>query len=112
MVHLRTSALIAALIAAVSLVGAVTPAAFAQDTTVATGNTVDSEQSTSFSATISQTQSPSNDASSQTQSPSSAEQDQGFCLQANQQNAAAGNTASNSASNSISATDNSEVDCS
>jgi hypothetical protein len=86
-----------ALIAAMSLLGAVTPAAFAQN-----GNTVTADQSNSFSATISQSQSPSRDASSQ---------EQGFCLQANQQNAAAGNDATNTASNTISASDRSEVDC-
>ena len=94
MIHLRSSALIAALLAVVSLVGAVTPAAFAQD-----GNTVTADQSNGFSATISQTQSDDR-------------QEQGFCLQSNQQNAAAGNDATNSATNAISATDNSEVECS
>jgi hypothetical protein len=93
MVHLRTSALIAALVAAVSLVGAVTPAAFAQ-------NTVTAFQSNSFTADISQSQSGSSGGSSQ-----------GFCLQANQQNAAAGDDATNSATNEISANDDSEVDC-
>jgi uncharacterized membrane protein len=96
MIHQKTSALIAALIAAVSLVGVVTPAAFAQ-------NTVEADQSNSFSATIGQNQEASGD---------DITQDQGFCLQVNQQNAAAGNDATNTGSNSISANDESTVDCS
>jgi hypothetical protein len=96
MVRLRILALIATLIAAVPLVGTVTPSAFAQNTVTAT-------QSNSFTADISQSQSSSGDESSQ---------DQGFCLQANQQNAAAGRDARNTASNSISANDDSTVDCS
>jgi uncharacterized low-complexity protein len=93
MISPKTTALIAALIAAVSLVGAVTPAAFAQ-------NSVDATQSNSFTVDV-----------AQAQEASTGEQEQGFCLQANQQNAAAGNDASNSASNTISASDRSEVDC-
>jgi hypothetical protein len=96
MIHQRTSVLIAVLIAAVSLVGAVTPAAFAQ-------NTVDADQSNSFSVTLGLSQSAEGD---------DITQDQGFCLQANQQNAAAGNDATNAASNSIAANDGSTVDCS
>jgi hypothetical protein len=99
-IDVRTTALIAALlIAAVSLIGAaVPPAAFAQNTVTAT-------QSNSFTADISQSE------SSSTGGSGSSEQEQGFCLQANQQNAAAGNDASNTASNNIKAKKNSEVDC-
>jgi hypothetical protein len=89
MIDLRTTALIAV----VSLVGAATPAAFAQD-----GNTLTADQSNGFSATISQTQSDD-------------DQEQGFCLQSNQQNAAAGNDATNTGVNAIVANDESEVDC-
>jgi hypothetical protein len=95
----KTTALTTALIiAAMSLLGAVTPAAFAQ-------NTVSATQSNSFTADISQSQSSSGDFSESSQ-------DQGFCLQVNQQNAAAGDDAANFASNSIIANDDSEVDCS
>jgi predicted PurR-regulated permease PerM len=96
MIHQRTSVLIAVLIAAVSLVGVVTPAAFAQNTVTAT-------QSNSFTADVSMSQSAEGD---------DITQDQGFCLQVNQQNAAAGNDATNTGSNSISADGESTVDCS
>jgi hypothetical protein len=103
MIPLRTTALIAALVAAVSLVGAVTPVAFAQNTVTAT-------QSNSFTADISQSITQEGDGNSASQ---------GFCLQVNQQNAAAGNTATNNGNNQIgpgstsgSGDDNTGIDCS
>jgi hypothetical protein len=100
MIPLRTTALIAAM----SLVGAVTPAAFAQL------NTVTASQSNSFTADISQTLN---------QNGVVNEGSQGFCLQANQQNAAGGNTATNTATNAIVSgpvsgdeSENTGVDCS
>jgi hypothetical protein len=86
MIPIRTTALIAAL----SLVGAVTPAAFAQNTVTAT-------QSNSFTGTISQ--SATQDSSDSDFSTVDQTSSQGFCLQVNQQNAAAGDDATNSAAN-------------
>jgi hypothetical protein len=88
----------AALIATMSLLGAVTPAAFAQNTVTAT-------QSNSFTADISQSQAQTA-ADDATQTAS-----QGFCLQANQQNSAAGDDATNTGVNAIVANDQSAVDC-
>jgi hypothetical protein len=93
MIHQRTTALIAALITAVSLVGAVTPAAFAQNTVTAT-------QSNSFTANVDQSATSDGGVISQ-----------GFCLQSNQQNAAAGDDATNTGVNAIVANDQSAVDC-
>jgi|ERR671922_1495787 hypothetical protein len=78
------------------------------------GNTVTADQSNSFSASISQSQSQytgipedDDDGTDTTQTAS-----QGFCLQANQQNAAAGDDATNTAANAIAADNGSVVDCS
>jgi hypothetical protein len=92
MVHLRILALIATLIAAVPLVGTVTPSAFAQTT-----SDVDATQDNPFTADSSQSASPS--ASASGDGSVNQEISQGFCLQVNQQNAAAGNDATNSAAN-------------
>jgi hypothetical protein len=96
-----------ALIAAMSLLGAVTPAAFAQNTVTAT-------QSNSFTADIAQSSSQS--ATTGDDSPVTQTSSQGFCLQANQQNAAAGNDATNTGTNAIVGTvdgdDSTGVDCS
>jgi hypothetical protein len=92
MIPIRTTALIAAL----SLVGAVTPAAFAQTTVTAT-------QSNSFTGTISQ--SSTQDSSDSDFSDVDQTSSQGFCLQANQQNAAAGRDATNTGSNTIDSSD-------
>ena len=120
MLSLKTTiaALIAALsvIATASVAGAFIPQAFAQ-------NTVNATQSNSFSADISQSQSQSagaeddaaatdndgrndDDGTDTTQTAS-----QGFCLQSNQQNAAAGNDATNTGVNAIVANNQSAVDC-
>jgi hypothetical protein len=66
-------------------------------------NTVTATQSNSFSASVGQSigQSGSSGSSIGGSGDVSQSASQGFCLQANQQNAAAGNDASNSASNSI-----------
>ena len=101
---------IAALIAALSVIAtasvgsALIPQAFAQ-------NTVNATQSNSFAATVDQSQSQSagnDDDDSTTEQTAS----QGFCLQANQQNAAAGDDATNTAANAIAANNQSAVDCS
>ena len=111
MLSLKTTiaALIAALsvIATASVAGAFIPQAFAQ-------NTVDANQTNSFAADISQSQSQDtgyieddDDKADTTQTAS-----QGFCLQANQQNAAAGDDATNTGVNAIVANNQSAVDCS
>ena len=132
MLSLKTTiaALIAALsvIATASVAGAFIPQAFAQavddNNDDNGGNTVTATQSNSFTASISQSQSQSagteddagatdndgrndDDGTDTTQTAS-----QGFCLQANQQNAAAGNDANNTGTNAIVANDNSFVNCS
>ena len=100
-----TAALIAAMsvIATASVLGTLTPQAFAQNTVTAT-------QSNSFTANISQALSQTGgDDSDQSSS-------QGFCLLANQQNAAAGNDATNTGINAIvgiaEGDDSTGVDCS
>jgi hypothetical protein len=109
MLSLKTTiaALIAALsvIATASVAGAFIPQAFAQ-------NTVTANQSNSFTADISQSQSQSagtddkDDGTDTTQTAN-----QGFCLQSNQQNAAAGDDATNTGVNAIVANNQSAVDC-
>jgi hypothetical protein len=109
MLSLKTT--IAALIAALSVIAtasvgsALIPQAFAQ-------NTVNATQSNSFTADISQSQSQS--AGTEDDDDSTTEQiaSQGFCLQANQQNAAAGDDATNTAANAIAANNQSTVNCS
>ena len=112
MLSLKTTiaALIAALsvIATASAVPALIPQAFAQ-------NTVNATQSNSITADISQSQSQfagaeNNDDDGTTDTTQTASQ--GFCLQANQQNSAAGNDATNNAANAIVANEGSAVDCS
>ena len=120
MLSLKTT--IAALIAALSVIAtasvgsALVPQAFAQNIMddEDEGNTVDATQSNSFSVDISQSQSQEtgyaeddDDRADTTQTAS-----QGFCLQANQQNAAAGDDATNTGVNAIVADDGSAVDCS
>ena len=112
MLSLKTTiaALIAALsvIATASVAGAFIPQAFAQ-------NNVNATQSNSFAADISQSQSQytgptdddDDDGTDTTQTAS-----QSFCLQANQQNAAAGNDATNTGVNAIVANNQSSVNCS
>jgi hypothetical protein len=109
MLSLKTTiaALIAALsvIATASVAGAFIPQAFAQ-------NTVNATQSNSFTADISQSQSqstgiPEDDDDSTTEQTAN----QGFCLQSNQQNAAAGDDATNTGVNAIVANNQSAVDC-
>jgi hypothetical protein len=122
MLSLKTTiaALIAALsvIATASVAGAFIPQAFAQavDDNDDDGNTVTATQSNSFTADISQSQSQStggaltdddDDRADTTQTAS-----QGFCLQANQQNSAAGDDATNTGVNAIVANNQSAVDCS
>jgi hypothetical protein len=122
MLSLKTTiaALIAALsvIATASVAGAFIPQAFAQavDENDDDGNTVTATQSNSFTADISQSQSQStggaltdddDDRADTTQTAS-----QGFCLQANQQNSAAGDDATNTGVNAIVANNQSAVDCS
>jgi hypothetical protein len=128
MLSLKTTiaALIAALsvIATASAVSALIPQAFAQALDDGTnnnddngGNTVTATQSNSFSADISQSQTqyagndgPIDDDDDRADTTQTASQ--GFCLQANQQNAAAGNDAANFGANAIVANEGSAVDCS
>jgi hypothetical protein len=128
MLSLKTTiaALIAALsvIATASAVSALIPQAFAQALDDGTndnddngGNTVTATQSNSFSADISQSQTqyagndgPIDDDDDRADTTQTASQ--GFCLQANQQNAAAGNDATNNAANAIVANNQSSVNCS
>ena len=119
MLSLKTT--IAALIAALSVIAtasvatALVPQAFAQNVMDDDeGNTVTATQSNSFTADISQSQSQDtgyieddDDRADTTQTAS-----QGFCLQANQQNAAAGDDATNTGVNAIVANNQSAVDCS
>jgi ABC-type transport system involved in cytochrome bd biosynthesis fused ATPase/permease subunit len=121
MLSLKTT--IAALIAAISVIAtasavpALIPQAFAQalDDNNDNGNTVTADQSNSFTADISQSQSQfaysGNNDNGDTTIKQSA--DQGFCLQSNQQNVAAGDDAiGNDQVNAIVADDGSKVDCS
>jgi hypothetical protein len=112
-----TAALIAALsvIATASAVPALIPQAFAwtvDDND--NGNTVTATQSNSFTANVDQSQTQyagdigdDGDKADTTQTAS-----QGFCLQANQQNSAAGDDATNTGVNAIVANNQSAVDCS
>jgi hypothetical protein len=109
--------LIAALsvIATASAVPALIPQAFAQtlDDNDDDGNTVTATQSNSFTANVDQSISQytgfsdDDDRTDTTQTAS-----QGFCLQSNQQNAAAGDDATNNGVNAIVANNQSAVDCS
>jgi hypothetical protein len=127
MLSLKTTiaALIAALsvIATASVAGAFIPQAFAQNIMDDDddGNTVTATQSNSFSADISQSleqetgedesqSAGTNDDDDGTDTTQTASQ--GFCLQANQQNAAAGDDATNTGVNAIVANNQSAVDCS
>jgi hypothetical protein len=112
------AALIAALsvIATASAVPALIPQAFAW-TVVDNddGNTVTADQSNSFTANVDQSISQSagtDDDDDDGTSTITQEASQGFCLQVNQQNAAAGDDATNTAANAIAANDESAVDCS
>jgi hypothetical protein len=130
MLSLKTTiaALIAALsvIATASAVSALIPQAFAQALDDGTndnddngGNTVTATQSNSFTADISQSQTQyagnndnDNDDDDDDRADTTQTASQGFCLQANQQNAAAGNDATNNAANAIAANNQSSVNCS
>jgi hypothetical protein len=120
MLSLKTT--IAALIAALSVIAtasvgsALIPQAFAQNIMgdEDEGTTVTADQSNSFAVTVDQSQSQEtgwaeddDDGTDTTQTAS-----QGFCLQANQQNAAAGDDATNTAANAIAANNQSAVNCS
>ena len=118
MLSLKTTiaALIAALsvLATVSVGSALIPQAFAFIEDDDEGTTVTADQSNSFSADISQsiTQSAGIEGDDDGSSSITQEASQGFCLQVNQQNAAAGDDAENNAANAIAANDESAVDCS
>jgi hypothetical protein len=111
------AALIAALsvIATASAVPALIPQAFAW-TVVDNdeGNTVTADQSNSFTANVDQSisQSAGTDDDDDGTSTITQEASQGFCLQVNQQNSAAGDDATNTGVNAIVADDGSAVDCS
>jgi hypothetical protein len=111
------AALIAALsvIATASAVPALIPQAFAFIPDDDDGNTVTADQSNSFTANVDQSISQSagtDDDDDDGTSTITQEASQGFCLQVNQQNAAAGDDATNTAANAIAANDESAVDCS
>jgi type II secretory pathway pseudopilin PulG len=119
----KNSAIVLSIIGALALIAAAinpTMQAYAQ-------NTVDATQSNSFTADISQSASQDAQTGGETDEETGEETDevtdeetdgdsgdvsqdisQGFCLQVNQQNAAAGNDASNTGSNEI----EDEADCS
>jgi hypothetical protein len=130
MLSLKTT--IAALIAALSVIAtasvatAFIPQAFAQaadDNNGEQENTVTADQSNSFTANIQQSQSQSaggtddiaatdnGDGNDDDGTDTTQEAFQGFCLQSNQQNAAAGNDATNTGVNAIVANNQSDVDC-
>jgi hypothetical protein len=108
MLSLKTT--IAALIAALSVIAtasvgsALIPQAFAQ-------NTVNATQSNSLTANVDQSQSQSAGTDDDDDSTTEQIANQGFCLQSNQQNAAAGNDATNTGVNAIVANNQSAVDC-
>src|ERR671925_877569 len=110
--------LIAALsvIATASAVPAFIPQAFAFIPEDDEGTTVTADQSNSFTANVDQsiTQSAGTEDNDDDDGTSTITQEasQGFCLQVNQQNAAAGDDATNTAANAIVADDGSAVDCS
>jgi hypothetical protein len=111
--------LIAALsvIATASAVPALVPQAFAsfmEDDNNDDGNTVTATQSNSFTANVDQSISQYAGAENDDDGTTTITQDasQGFCLQVNQQNAAAGDDATNTGVNAIVANDESAVDCS
>ena len=81
-----------------SVLSTVAPAAFAQ-------NSVTANQSNSFTANVAQGQ-------TSTGGSGDTEQEQGFCLFTNQQNAAAGDDATNQGANSFFADRGGEIDCS
>jgi hypothetical protein len=131
MLSLKTTiaALIAALsvIATASVAGAFIPQAFAQaadDNDDNGGNTVTANQSNSATFNIGQSQSQStgteddtaatdnNDGNDDDGTDTTQTASQGFCLQSNQQNAAAGNDATNTGVNAIVANNQSAVNCS
>ena len=97
----KNSAIVLSIIGALAVIAAINPTmqAYAQDQS----NTVTSDQSNSFTADISQSQSLTDG--------DGVDASQGFCLQANQQNAAAGDDATNTGTNEISASDSSTVEC-
>jgi hypothetical protein len=117
MLSLKTTiaALIAALsvIATASVAGAFIPQAFAQavDDNNDGGTTVNANQTNSFTANIDQSQSQSAGTNDDDDSTTEQIASQGFCLQSNQQNAAAGNDATNTGVNAIVANNQSTVDC-
>ena len=112
------AALIAALsvIATASAVPALIPQAFAFIPEDDEGTTVTADQSNSFTANVDQsiTQSAGTEDNDDDDGTSTITQEasQGFCLQVNQQNAAAGDDATNTAANAIAANEGSAVDCS
>ena len=112
------AALIAALsvIATASAVPAFIPQAFAFIPEDDEGTTVTADQSNSFTANVDQsiTQSAGTEDNDDDDGTSTITQEasQGFCLQVNQQNAAAGDDATNTAANAIAADNGSVVDCS
>jgi hypothetical protein len=112
------AALIAALsvIATASAVPTLIPQAFAfvEDDNNDDGNTVTATQSNSFTANVDQSISQYAGAENDDDGTTTITQEasQGFCLQVNQQNSAAGDDATNTGVNAIVANNQSAVDCS
>jgi hypothetical protein len=122
---LKTTIAALSVIATASVGSALIPQAFAQ--TLADddeGNTVTATQSNSFTANVDQSQSQSTGATDDAIATDNDDRNdddgtdttqtatQGFCLQANQQNAAAGDDATNTGVNAIVANNQSAVNCS
>jgi hypothetical protein len=99
----KNSTIVLSIMGALAVIAAINPTmqAYAQD-----GNTVTAFQSNSFTATVDQSasQADGDDISAEADGVDQSIE-QGFCLQVNQQNAAAGNDATNDAANEISETD-------
>jgi hypothetical protein len=124
MLSLKTTIEAHSVIATASVGSALIPQAFAQ--TLADddeGNTVTATQSNSFTANVDQSQSQSTGATDDAIATDNDDRNdddgtdttqtatQGFCLQANQQNAAAGDDATNTGVNAIVANNQSAVVC-
>jgi uncharacterized protein (DUF1684 family) len=114
MLSLKTTIAALSVIATASVATAFIPQAFAFIEDDDNGNTVTATQSNSFTANVDQSisQYAGFDDDDDGTTTISQEASQGFCLQVNQQNSAAGDDANNTGVNAIVANDGSAVDCS
>jgi hypothetical protein len=110
----RNTVVVVVTMATIAAVAAILAAAINPTMQAYAQNNVTATQSNSFSADIDQSQSGTAGGSAEDHGSvdSSVSQSQGFCLQVNQQNAAAGNDATNTGVNAIIANNQSAVDCS